>query len=214
MMIDRDVPHGGASTRYRGEYGVWQQMGARCHDPERKDYPRYGGRGVTVCWEWRVSFLRFLNDIGPRPSAKHTLDRIDNNGRYEPANCRWELAKPQARNRRNNNLLTYRGETRCLSEWAEVLGIPRNTIEGRLRLGWDAEAILSTPPQQGSTHRRRVENMTIPITCGGESRTFHEWSAFLELHPKTLARRLSRGWTLERALSERLHANMRRRSRG
>lgn len=117
----------GKTTR---EYITWASMKARCADPTN---PHYGRRGITVCKKWRDSFERFLKDMGPRPMG-YSLDRINNNGNYEPANCRWANRKTQNRNKTNNRLVTHDGVMRTLPEWAEILGEPYNRIRERYRV--------------------------------------------------------------------------------
>lgn len=124
-------------------YTIWKTMVARCTRPHAKDFPRYGGRGITVCERWRT-FANFLADMGERPAGL-TLDRKDGTGGYEPANCRWATPKEQARNRRNNVLLTHDGQTATVAEWAERTGLERKTLEYRVRAGWPAERALTTP---------------------------------------------------------------------
>lgn len=127
---------------YTSEYRIWSGMRSRCENPSRHEFPNYGGRGIMVCPEWS-SFNRFYADMGPRPSLRHSLDRIDNDGPYSPENCRWATPSQQLRNRRNNVLLTYEGRTATLSEWSEILGINRSTMAGRVNDGLSIEMILS-----------------------------------------------------------------------
>jgi hypothetical protein len=121
------------------EYLIWQAMKKRCGTPSDHDYSRYGGRGIQVCERWRGSYEAFLADMGRRPSSDHSLDRIDNDGNYEPGNVRWTTKRMQGRNRSTNRLITVGGESRPLADWAETAGISRGTIRTRLRLGWSPE---------------------------------------------------------------------------
>jgi hypothetical protein len=130
-------------------YAVWQAMLARCYNPGHDAFDWYGGRGVRVCDRWRSSFDTFLSDMGPRPSPAHQIDRVENDGHYEPSNCRWTDRRTQCRNRRSNRLIEYDGQVRTLTEWAEVTGIGRGTIESRIdRNGWSVERALTEMPQQ------------------------------------------------------------------
>ena len=125
-------------------HNVWCGMRDRCFKPEGKDYQNYGGRGITVCERW-LTFENFLEDMGIPPKG-HSIDRIDNDGNYEPGNCRWAPIVVQARNRRTNVLITAFGKTKTVAEWSEVCGLERKTLEYRIRVGWDAERAISTPP--------------------------------------------------------------------
>lgn len=126
------------------EYKVWKAMIQRCTNPKNKAFHNYGGRGISIALEW-LGFIVFWDDMGARPTPFHTLERIDNDGDYTPENCRWATWKDQQRNRRNNRLMKYRGETRCVAEWAEITGINHTTIEGRLSRNWPVEKVLTQP---------------------------------------------------------------------
>lgn len=139
--------NGKVSTEYR----IWGSIWQRCGNPKNPAYDLYGGRGITVCPEWS-SFDVFLQDMGERPSSKHSLDRIDNDGPYSPSNCRWTTYRQQANNRRGNQRLTFRGETLTLAEWARRTEIPVATIWYRFKAGWDVERILTIHPIIGCSH--------------------------------------------------------------
>lgn len=132
--------HNGASRN--GEktsrlYYIWDSMRRRCQKPDDPAYPNYGGRGISFCDEWNDfgAFHEWAVANGYEPHL--TLDRIDNDGNYEPGNCRWTTEKVQARNSRANQMVTYQGQTKCLMEWSEVMGIPYGTLHARLfRYGW------------------------------------------------------------------------------
>jgi hypothetical protein len=102
VPIDRYLVHGYTRNRFiPPEYAAWNGMLHRCFNPQCRDYPSYGGRGITVCLEWRQSFPAFLRSVGPRPSDQHSIDRINNNGSYEPDNVRWATKSQQNSNRRS-----------------------------------------------------------------------------------------------------------------
>lgn len=132
------------STR-ETEYNIWRSMRARCNNPRQKYYPSYGGRGIRVCARWEQDFNNFITDMGRRPSSAHSIDRINNNGNYEPDNCRWATASEQRSNRRDSRLVEWEGERRTLTQWAAVLGIKFQTLYYRLRLsGWTVERAFTT----------------------------------------------------------------------
>lgn len=118
--------------RHSSEYKSWRAMKARCYVLTTPCYGNYGGRGVTVCEEWRNSFEAFYSHVGPKPSAQHSIDRINNSGNYEPGNVRWATRKEQQRNKRTNVLATINGETRCVTEWLETLPISAPTAWNRI----------------------------------------------------------------------------------
>lgn len=125
-------------------YQIWADMRRRCQTPSCGSYEEYGRRGIKVCQRWE-RFVLFLEDMGHPPTDKHELDRVDNNGHYEPDNCRWATEKTQARNRRSNRILDFQGESMAVVQWSEKLGISQSVINSRLRNGWSVERTLSTP---------------------------------------------------------------------
>ena len=148
--------HTGPTYKTRpDEYRVWSGMKVRCSNPNFKDWHLYGGRGIAVCERWRNSFELFFADVGPRPSSAHSLDRYpDPNGDYEPRNVRWATRKQQARNwATRNRLFTHAGEALTLSEWAERLGIARESLRDRINGGWSiARAVTCKPIRKRGRH--------------------------------------------------------------
>jgi len=145
IIRKRCTRHGSATvTGETPEYRAWVEMRRRCRDKSRDTYSSYVKRGISVCERW-TKFENFADDVGPRPSVRHSIDRIDNARSYEPDNVRWAEPLLQARNRRSNTLITVYGQTRCLSEWSDVSGIPAATINSRLRSGWSEEDAVTTP---------------------------------------------------------------------
>lgn len=136
-----------ANTRtHKSEYCAWVNIRHRCTNPKHAAYPKYGGRGITVCKTWLDSFDNFFADMGPKPNAKMSIDRIDNNGNYEPSNCRWATRLQQQLNRSVTRLITINGKTQSLSEWAKETGLNTTTLHSRLKVGITGGAIIQ-PPQ-------------------------------------------------------------------
>lgn len=131
-------------------YKLYHQMIKRCEDPKDIGYKDYGGRGIKVCPEWRHDFARFLRDMGPRPTPKHSLERKNSNGNYEPGNVVWATMKQQQRNKRNNRLLTVGEKTATIAEWSELSGINFTTIRERLRRGWDNLRAVTESPKSST----------------------------------------------------------------
>lgn len=131
------------------EYRAWSAMKGRCTNPNHKSWKDYGGRGIAVCTRWMSSVVAFFEDMGPRPSPNHSLERVDNTKGYEPGNCVWATMSTQSKNRRNTIRITAFGETLLLAEWSERTGIPTTVLDSRLRVGrWSAERTVSTPYRQ------------------------------------------------------------------
>jgi len=127
-------------------YRCWQAMKARCYQLNNWKYSDYHGRGICVCDEWIHDYIAFRNwALNNGYSDNLTLDRIDNNGNYCPENCRWATARQQSNNTRRNHYVEYNGERRTISEWADHLGMPYNTLNQRFWRGWSAEKALTTP---------------------------------------------------------------------
>jgi len=127
--------HGHRSGSPSPTYYTWATMIQRCINPKTKRYPSYGGRGIKVCSRWRDSFEAFLADMGPKPSPKHSIDRIDVDGDYEPGNVRWALDTEQRANRRITKRVSYRGQTMTLIDACAMAGASYDVIRNRMSRG-------------------------------------------------------------------------------
>jgi hypothetical protein len=165
-------------------------MRERCLRTNHPAFHRYGGRGIKVCARWD-SFLNFLEDMGPKPGDGFTLERLNNDGDYEPDNCKWATPREQGNNRSDNRLLEFRGETLTIAEWASRLGLRHTTIRMRLEKGWSVEKAL-TPKLRPSTRALTLRNETL---------TLAEWSERTGIASNTIRMRLANGWGAERALT-------------
>ena len=177
------VTHGGS---YTAEYRAWRGMISRCND---KNNPNYGQRGIIVCERWLVSFQEFLSDMGERPSSKHSVERKDVNGNYEPDNCVWATDEEQMRNRRDTNYVMFHGVRRKLVELAEEQGLKVVTVRARLARGKTPEEAFGNPVT--NAHR---------IVYRGVSERISVLAARFGLHRHTVKTRIAKGWTVEKAL--------------
>lgn len=189
-MVMYNMKHGKSRTRL---YHVWSSMLARCYCKTSRGYKWYGERGITVCDDWHdfTLFYEWATTNGYKEDL--TLDRINVNGNYEPSNCRWTTMTTQERNRSNNSLLTFNGETKCISEWAEITGIPRNVISARIhKCKWDVERALTIP----------VGDTINTIVFDGKRGSCAYWEKITGIPANTISARLHRGWSVERALTQ------------
>lgn len=125
------------------EYNSWMNMRGRCKNPNNDKYKWYGAIGIKVCDRWTNSFENFLADMGEKTTPKHSLDRINVHGNYEPTNCRWATQKEQCNNKRSNMFITANGITKTLYQWSEFTGIKWQTIRKRIKMGWTENDAIS-----------------------------------------------------------------------
>jgi hypothetical protein len=144
-------------------YQAWADMKGRCYNKKTKRYPHYGGRGIAVCEEWRDSFEAFAEHIGPKPSPRHSIDRIDNDRGYEPGNVRWATSDQQNRNYSRNRLVTIDGRTMCVTDWCQEVGLSPSSFWKRIGKGWDEKSAMLTPkdPKQD---RKKKNPVVVPPT--------------------------------------------------
>ena len=128
------------------EYVAWVNMCARCHNPKNPRFKQYGGRGISVCAEWRESFESFIAALGRRPSPSHSLDKINNDGNYEPGNVRWATRQEQIYNCQRTHHVVVDGQVRAVGLLAKQVGMHPDTVIWRLTQGWSLDEALSTPP--------------------------------------------------------------------
>ncbi len=130
------------------EYKIWVCIKSRCFNVNNTRYKNYGGRGITMCKAWADSYEAFYKDMGAMPSPKHSIDRIDVNGNYEPLNCRWATQEEQSNNTTRSRYFTINGNTLNLTQWAKKYGLHLDTTRARIRLGWSIEEALNLIPRQ------------------------------------------------------------------
>ena len=149
MLIHGDSKRG----QKTGEYRIWCNLRNRCQNPNNPSYANYGGRGIQVCDRWN-DFENFLSDMGRRPSAKHSIERVDNSGPYAPDNCVWIPKGDQNKNKRNVKQFTYQGETLHLSDWARRFDVSMKLLYKRIyEYGWSFEKALTEPKRLAYAQR-------------------------------------------------------------
>lgn len=135
-------------------YGIWNHIKTRCLKKYDDRYKDYGGRGITICKEW-LDYENFYNwAINNGYKNNLSIDRINNNGNYEPCNCRWATPKEQSQNTRRNRLIEYNGQKKCLALWAEELKMSYELIRSRLRRSWTIEEALTTPKNENRASKK------------------------------------------------------------
>ena len=169
---------------------IYNGMRLRCYNENNVNYKYYGGKGVTICDEWLLSFENFFDwAINNGYNENLTIDRIDSEKEYSPDNCKWSTKKEQAYNRSMSVKLTLNGRTMYMTEWAEELGIDKKTLSWRYRNGWSDEEILSNKKD-------------IILTYNGESKNLLEWSKKTGIKKSTLWDRYNRGWEVKDILTK------------
>jgi hypothetical protein len=174
------------------EYHSWSHMRQRCTNSKDQDFPNYGGRGITVCERWMNSFESFLEDMGPRPTPRHSIDRIDSNGNYEPGNCRWASPKVQGMNTRRVIQIEVDGRTNSVMGWANEIGVSRDTLERHLAKGKTMSEI-SQMKREG-----RLKSATPKmISYRGKTQNQLAWAREFGIPQPTLSWQLARGKNFE-----------------
>jgi hypothetical protein len=137
-------------------YSVWAAMHQRCYNKRAVHFGRYGGRGIKVCTRW-CNIWAFLEDMGHPPHGC-SIDRIDNDGDYEPGNCRWATPEQQNENTSRNKYVEYNGTCQTIKAWAKEYNLQPRRVSERLNRGWSVERALTTPAPIGYEEGRRKQN--------------------------------------------------------
>ncbi len=166
-------------------FGTWYSMILRCYEPKNNKYYDYGSRGIRVSNEWLYSFANFLEDMGNKPSDKHSLDRINNDGPYSKDNCRWSTPTEQSRNRRNTLKVFYEGKEIVLIELCEKLNVDYEIVRGRLKIGKSIEEAISEPKRHSWTR----------VVVDGNEINIAEYCRENDLNAQNVRERLRAGWS-------------------
>ena len=198
-VIERSTKHGYLIGGYIPEYNTWTGMINRCENERNPNYSRYGERGISICKRWREDFGKFMEDMGPKPSSRHSIDRIDVNGNYEPENCRWSTPREQMNNVRNNRFITAFGETKTIANWTtdERCKASYKCLIRRIERGHNPEGAITEPTRTSKTGVNGVY-----MTRYGRNR----YTAHISLNQEKII--LGRFKTLEEASAARKDAKL------
>jgi hypothetical protein len=148
LQAEAHAKHGHSTRSGRtNTYQCWMDMKARTMNPKHRSFANYGGRGIKVCDRW-LEFPSFLEDMGENPGPGYSIERTSNDGNYEPGNCRWATRREQDRNKRSTVMISFEGETMCVSDWERKLGFSEGVVGIRLRSGWPIPKALTTKQRQ------------------------------------------------------------------
>lgn len=170
--LAKGQPTHGLSRVFKKEYKAWKCMKDRCLNPNNQSFKDYGARGVSICNQWLSSFEQFLNDMGPKPTMLHSIERSDNDGPYNKDNCFWATRETQSNNKRSNRVVYVFGEKLTLSQavqkYSSPLGIKYGTVQARLNSGWAPEVALTSPVNHNA-RRGSLEAPDSPETGRGKT---------------------------------------------
>lgn len=186
--------------KFQSEYNAWYHMVKRCTDSEDKNWGNYGGRGIKVCKKWRTSFHSFLADMGIKPNKESQIDRIDNNKGYSPNNCRWTTSKQQARNRRDNQKVMYKGKLILVIELAETHSMQVATLKYRLKKGWSVDDAIKTKVSRRKKHMIKRSN-TKTLTFQNQTKTIEEWASQKRIPAYVIYYRINSGWSVDKIIN-------------
>jgi hypothetical protein len=176
-------------------YQSWHNMKQRCHNAKNPRYPQYGARGIQVCEHWRNNFTQFFADMGTRPSKKHSLGRIDNDGDYTPENCQWGTARQQQNNMRSNKRYLYKDQWMTIAELSRISAVNYDTLWERLHDGMPVHDAVESPLLLDRSRSKKL------ITINDITHTVKEWRTMHHISPSLLSWRLRKGQSLETALA-------------
>lgn len=178
-------------------YSIWSNMKRRCRDKNNNHYHNYGGRGITYCEEWEKSttFIKWAMENGYRDDL--TLDRINNDGNYEPDNCRWTTWEVQSSNKVTTVYITYKGITHTIKDWGKITKLPYSTISYRYN--------RNLPPEEILAPKQRLPRL---ITYKGKTKSLAEWARDIGISPETLAYRIDSGKPLKEAFQKQIYKKL------